>query len=46
VTNKKARFTAVSLFSGGMGFDIGLYATDRFIIKACVEKIPALRETM
>jgi len=46
VTNKKTRFTAVSLFSGGMGFDIGLYATDRFVIKACVEKIPAFCETI
>ena len=31
------KYTAVSLFSGAMGLDIGLEKTDRFEIVACVE---------
>ncbi|MBU1913580.1 MAG: DNA cytosine methyltransferase, partial [Candidatus Thermoplasmatota archaeon] len=46
VTQHKKRFQALSLFSGGMGFDIGLFQTGRFEIKACVEKVPAFCETI
>lgn len=46
MTKQERRFTAVSLFSGGMGFDIGLYRTGRFAIRACVEKVPAFCETI
>jgi DNA (cytosine-5)-methyltransferase 1 len=40
------RFTVLSLFSGGMGLDIGLEQTGRFEHLACVEKIPAFCETI
>ena len=36
----------LSLFSGGMGFDIGLAKTGRFKLLACVEKVPAFCETI
>lgn len=39
-------FTVVSLFSGGMGFDIGLQQAGKFHLLACVEKIPAFCETI
>lgn len=39
-------FTTVSLFSGGMGLDIGLEKTDAFELLACVEKVPAFSETI
>ncbi len=42
----KRRFTVLSLFSGGMGLDIGLEQTDQFEHLACVEKIPAFCETI
>jgi DNA (cytosine-5)-methyltransferase 1 len=32
------KYTAISLFSGGMGLDIGLESTERFEVLACVEK--------
>lgn len=40
------RFTVVSLFSGGMGLDIGLESTGLFNLLACVEKVPAFCETI
>ena len=39
-------FTLLSLFSGGMGLDIGLEQTGRFKPLACVEMIPAFCETI
>jgi len=39
-------FTVVSLFSGGMGLDIGLEQTGRFRLLACVERVPAFAETI
>lgn len=39
-------FTVLSLFSGGMGLDIGLEKTRRFKLLACVEKVPAFCETI
>ncbi len=35
---KKQKFKVISLFSGGMGLDLGLDATGRYEIVACVEK--------
>ncbi|MGA1871865.1 MAG: DNA cytosine methyltransferase [bacterium] len=34
----KKKYSVISLFSGAMGLDIGLYKTERFRIIACVEK--------
>jgi DNA (cytosine-5)-methyltransferase 1 len=42
----KRQFTVLSLFSGGMGLDLGLEKTGRFIPLACVEKMPAFCETI
>lgn len=39
-------FTVVSLFSGGMGLDIGLEQTEQFKILACVEKVPTFCQTI
>jgi DNA (cytosine-5)-methyltransferase 1 len=39
------RFNVVSLFSGGMGLDLGLEQTGRFRIRACVEKEHSFCET-
>lgn len=39
-------YTVLSLFSGGMGFDIGLERTARFRLLGCVEKVPAFCETV
>jgi DNA (cytosine-5)-methyltransferase 1 len=43
-TSKK--FRVLSLFSGGMGLDIGLEQTGRFELLACVEKVPAFCQTI
>jgi DNA (cytosine-5)-methyltransferase 1 len=40
------QFTTLSLFSGGMGLDLGLEQTNRFRLLACVEKVPAFCETI
>ncbi len=42
----RKEYNVVSLFSGGMGLDIGLEQTGRFKVLACVEKAPAFRETI
>jgi DNA (cytosine-5)-methyltransferase 1 len=42
----RRKFTVVSLFSGGMGLDLGLEQTGRFRVVACVEKEPAFCETI
>ena len=42
----KLEFTVLSLFSGGMGLDIGLEKIGKFNHLACVEKIPAFCETI
>jgi DNA (cytosine-5)-methyltransferase 1 len=39
-------FTVLSLFSGGMGLDIGLEKSGRFTHLACVEKISAFCDTI
>lgn len=40
------KYTVVSLFSGGMGLDLGLEQTGRFRVVACVEKEKAFCETI
>lgn len=42
----KKKYTAVSLFTGAMGLDIGFEETGRFRLLACVEKEPAFCETI
>lgn len=39
-------YTAISLFSGAMGLDIGLESTGRFTTLAAVEKVPAFCESI
>src|SRR5690349_12326304 len=34
------KFTVLSLFSGGMGLDIGIEKTSHFKLLACVEMVP------
>jgi DNA (cytosine-5)-methyltransferase 1 len=43
---EKRKYKVLSLFSGGMGLDLGLHSTGRFETVACVEKIPAFCETI
>lgn len=43
---EQEKYNVVSLFSGGMGLDIGLEQTSRFRVAACVEKQPAFCETI
>ena len=40
------KYKVISLFSGGMGLDLGMDQTDMFEVVACVEKIPAFCETI
>lgn len=42
----KQKYKVVSLFSGGMGLDLGLEQTGRFQVVACVEKEHAFCETI
>jgi DNA (cytosine-5)-methyltransferase 1 len=42
----KRKYRVVSLFSGGMGLDLGLESTGRFQILACIEKDSACCETI
>jgi DNA (cytosine-5)-methyltransferase 1 len=42
--NKK--YKVLSFFSGGMGLDLGLHATDHFETVACVEKVHTFCETI
>lgn len=45
-TAGKTRFTAISLFSGAMGLDVGLEQTRRFDLRACVELEPSFCESI
>lgn len=40
------KFKTISLFSGGMGLDLGMHMTGRFELLAAVEKVPAFCDTM
>lgn len=40
------KYTAISLFSGAMGLDLGLEATDQFHFRACVEKERSFCDTI
>jgi len=40
------RYKVVSLFSGALGLDLGMYNTGCFELKACVELVPAFCETI
>ena len=40
------KFKTISLFSGGMGLDVGLERTGRFETVACVEAVPAFADTI
>ncbi len=40
------QYRVLSLFSGGMGLDLGLEKTGRFKTVACIEKEPAFCETI
>lgn len=40
------KYTVISLFSGGMGLDLGLERTGRFRVVAAVEKEPAFCDTI
>ena len=42
----ETKYTCLSLFSGGMGLDIGVSQTGRFRLVACVEKVPAFCATI
>lgn len=44
MTVKKLK--VISLFSGGMGLDLGLKETARYELLACVEKVPAYCDTI
>ena len=44
MTNNK--YTTLSLFSGAMGLDLGIEATGRFNLLACLEKEPSFCETI
>lgn len=45
-TKKFHKYRVLSLFSGGMGLDLGLERTGRFKIVGCIEKEPAFCETI
>ncbi|MCU1300751.1 MAG: Cytosine-specific methyltransferase [Candidatus Sulfotelmatobacter sp.] len=43
---KRRPYNVISLFSGGMGLDLGLEQTGRFRVRACVEKEHSFCETI
>lgn len=43
---KSASYKTISLFSGGMGLDVGMKQVSKFDLLLCVEKIPAFCETI
>lgn len=43
---KTTKFKVISLFSGGMGLDLGLESIGKFELLACVEKVPAFCDTI
>jgi DNA (cytosine-5)-methyltransferase 1 len=45
-TKKKDQYIVLSLFSGGMGLDIGVEQTGRLEVLACMEKVPAFCDTI
>ena len=40
------RYKVLSLFSGSLGLDLGVHATDRFQLLACLEKEPVFCDTV
>lgn len=44
--SQPVRFKTISLFSGGMGLDVGMELVSRFDLLLCVEKVPAFCETI
>ncbi len=42
----KTKYRTISLFSGGMGLDIGLEQTGRYDVLVCIEKDPAFCQTI
>ena len=44
--SQSAQYRTISLFSGAMGFDLGLEATGRFKILACIEREPSFCSTI
>jgi DNA (cytosine-5)-methyltransferase 1 len=43
---KPADYKTISLFSGGMGLDVGMMQASHFDLLLCVEKVPAFCETI
>lgn len=43
---EQEKLKVISLFSGGMGLDLGLKETGKFELLACVEKVPAYCNTI
>jgi len=45
-SSDKKKYKVLSLFSGGLGLDLGIEATGRFETIACIEKIPSFCNTI
>ena len=45
-TRPQRKYTAISVFSGAMGLDIGMHKTGRFELLAAVEKVPSFCQTI